>query len=326
MKVLYIGGTGEISQACVAQSIEIGHQVTLFNRGQRNETIPDTVDRVVGDLRDFDVYAGLAKRDFDVVCQFLAFDTATVQRDIDLFSGHCQQYVFISTASAYQKPPNGHVVTEATPLENPFWAYSRHKAACESLLAESLDRLPATIVRPSHTYRTRFPSPVIDGDHLAWRILNDKPVLVHDDGESLWTVTHSEDFARAFTKLLGRVEAVGSAYHITNDVAQSWNDIVDAVGETLERRPVIQQVPTDTLVGYKPEWEGPLLGDKSNSMQFDNSRIRSVIGPWECKISLQDGLDLVSAHVDARLSAGYMPDRTLDELVDRIVADRLGIQ
>lgn len=321
MKVLYIGGTGEISQACVAQSVTIGHQVTVFNRGHREDKLPDTAEQLVGDLRDNEAYASLADRDFDVVCQFLAFDTSTVQRDIDLFSGHCRQYVFISTASAYQKPLDGHVVTENTPLENPFWAYSRKKAACEALLAECSDKLPATIVRPSHTYRTRFPSPVIDGDHLAWRILNNKPVPVPDDGESLWTVTHSEDFARAFTELLGRAEAVDTGFHITNEVAHSWNDIVNAVGTTLGRQPVIHHAATDTLVGYKPEWEGPLFGDKSNSMQFDNSRIRSAIGPWVCEISLQHGLDLVNEYVHARLSAGYTPDGTLDELVDRIVAD-----
>jgi nucleoside-diphosphate-sugar epimerase len=319
VKVLYIGGTGEISEACVARSVEIGHPVTVFNRAQRTASVPETVDHVIGDLRDDRVYARLADRDFDVVCQFLAYDPDTVQRDIDLFSHRCSQYVFISTASAYQKPHGGQVVTEATPLDNPYWAYSRRKAACELLLTASLDRLPTTIVRPSHTYRTRFPSTVIDGDHLAWRMLNDKPVPVHGDGESLWTLTHSADFACAFSKLLGRDESVGSAYHITNDVTQSWNDILEAVGATLRKQPMICPVATEALVGYRPEWEGPLLGDKAHSMQFDNSRIRSVIGPWECEIALREGLDRVGDLVMARLGEGYQPDRQLDELIDRIV-------
>jgi len=323
VRVLYIGGTGEISLSCVAQSVESGHRVTVFNRGRRDEKTPPGVDHVVGDLRDARAYARLAERDFDVVCQFLAFDPEAVERDIDLFSGRCRQYVFISTASAYQKPLDGHVVTESTPLRNPHWAYSRRKAACESLLTRSLDRLPATIVRPSHTYRTRFPSTVIDGDHLAWRISNEKPVLVHDDGESLWTLTSSEDFARAFTRLLGRAEAVGSAYHITDDAAQSWNQILEAVGETLRKQPVIRPVSSEVLVGYEPEWEGPLQGDKSSSMKFDNRKIRSLIGPWECEVSLRDGLDRVGALVEARLRAGYRPDRTADALVDRIVAEQI---
>ena len=190
--------------------------------------------------------------------------------------------------------------------------------------APSLDRLPATIVRPSHTYRTRFPSTVIDGDHLAWRISNGKPVLVHDDGESSWTLTSSEDFARAFVKLLGRSDAIGSACHITDDVVWSWNEILHAVGETLGQAPVIHPVATRTLLGYEPRWEGPLLGDKANSMRFDNSRLRGLIGAWACEVSLREGLGRVGALVEARLRAGYRPKPEIDALVDRIVAAEAG--
>ncbi|MEM8767744.1 MAG: NAD-dependent epimerase/dehydratase family protein [Pseudomonadota bacterium] len=323
MKVLYLGGTGEISQACVDESLARGHAVTLFNRGRR-EAPPEGVELISGDLRDQAKYAELAERGFDVVCQFLAFDTDAVARDVALFSGQCAQYVFISTASAYQKPHAGGLVTEDTPLGNPFWAYSRKKADCEAFLtaAHAEGKLPVTIVRPSHTYRTRFPSTVIDGDHLAWRLLRDKPVPVHDDGESLWTLTHSIDFARAFVRLLGDPAAWGQTLHITSDEALSWNAILAAVAAHLGKRAEIFPVPLAALLEHRPEWEGPLRGDKANSMRFDNRRLREVIGPWEAELSLAEGLALVGAHVEARLDAGYVPDAETDALIDRLAALR----
>jgi nucleoside-diphosphate-sugar epimerase len=326
MRVLYIGGTGEISKACVSRSVEIGHEVTVFNRGRRKETLAEDVEHVIGDLRDEEAYGRLPARGFDVVCQFLAYDTETVRRDMNLFSDHCAQYVFVSTASAYQKPRCDELITEDTPLVNPHWAYSRSKAACESLLSGASEegRLPTTIVRPSHTYRTRFPSTVIDGDHLAWRILRSRPVVVHDKGESLWTLTHAGDFARAFTLLLGNPESLGREFHITSDDALPWNGILDAVGQTLGRKPEICPVPVKALLGYNPKWEGPLLGDKANSMRFDNRAVRSVVGPWECEVTLGDGLSRVSEHVETRLRGGYEPDAALDVLIDGIVADHLG--
>jgi len=321
VKVLYIGGTGEISQACVERSVEIGHDVTVFNRGQKDEKTPPSVTHIVGDVHDEETYGGLAEGHFDVICQFLAFGPTAVQRDIDLYSGRCGQYVFVSTASAYRKSPVGSVITESTPLENPFWEYSRRKAECEALLARSADRLASTIVRPSHTYRTRLPSTVIDGNHLAWRLVRDKPVVVHDDGESIWTVTHADDFARAFTALVGRAECVGNAYNITDDVAYSWNDILRAVGEALEKPPTIHPVPAETLVRRLPELAGPLLGDKANSMRFDNAKIRSAIGPWKCEVSLTEGVASAATFVRSRLEAGYRPDPAVDALIDRMVAD-----
>ena len=320
MKVLYIGGTGEISFSCVNRSVELGHEVTVFNRGRSAENLPAGVEHVVGDLRDDTVYRKLSARGFDVVCQFLVYETKTLQRDVDFFSGHCGQYVFISSAAAYRKPHHEGLVTEDVPLVNPFWAYGRSKAACEALLNRASDRLPVTIVRPSHTYRTRFPSTVVDGNHLAWRILRGKPVIVHDDGETAWTLTHSDDFANAFTRLLGDPGAVPGTFHITSDEAPNWREILEAVGETLGRQPDIYSVPATTLVEYEPEWEGPLLGDKANSMRFDNSAVRSVIGAWECERSLGAGLRLAHPFVDRRLEAGYQPDLTLDTLIDTIIA------
>ena len=319
MKVLYIGGTGEISLACVARSVASGHRVTVFNRGNHSSELRDQVELIEGDIRDDVAYQRLAEHNFDVVCQFLAFDSQIMARDIELFSGHCAQYVFISTASAYEKPPRGIKITEQTPLDNPHWEYSRKKAGCELLLQEHAGRFPSTIVRPSHTYRTRFPGLVVDGNHLAWRILNDKPVLIHDDGESLWTLTHSDDFAVAFDRLLGNGRAVGAQCHITDDTAYSWNDIVLSIGQTLNKRPQLRHLDTTRLLEIIPELVGPMSGDKANSMQFDNSGIRELIGPWECSVSLSDGLDQVKAHFERRLAAGYQPDPKMDELIDRIV-------
>ncbi len=323
MKVLYIGGTGEISHACVERSLDLGHEVTVFNRGRSSEAVPAAVEHVAGDVRDEVAYRQLAQRGFDAVCQFLAYETTDVQRDLDLFSGHCGQYVFISSASAYRKPPPGTLVTEDMPLENPHWEYSRRKAACESLLREAVEtsQIGATIVRPSHTFRTRFPSSVLDGDHLAWRILRGKPVLMHDDGTSLWTVTHSDDFARGFVPLLGNATALGRTFHITSDEAQPWNTILDTVGDVLGHEPEVCHVPSTTLVQYEPALEGSLLGDKSHPMQFDNSALRRVIGPWVCELSLRESLARASEIVKARLRNGYQPEMELDAAVDGIVAE-----
>ena len=324
MRVLYIGGTGEISQACVTEATNIGHEVTVFNRGKRLEALPPDVEQVIGDLRDDSSYKPLARREFDIVCQFLAYDTSIVQRDIELFSGHCGQYIFVSTASAYQKPCRSHVITESTPLGNPYWAYSRSKADCESVLNEAFSngKLNSTIVRPSHTYRTKFPSTVIDGDHLAWRLLRDKPVIVHGDGESLWTLTHSTDFARAFVKLFKSRPAFNETVHITSSQANTWNVILRSVSQVLGKVPDIRPVTSTTLVRYNPNWTGPLLGDKSNSVIFDNSKINSLVGGWQCEISLEDGLKQVGHHVRDRLDAGYQPEGKVDALIDQIIGEQ----
>jgi len=321
MKVLYIGGTGEISLACVEEASRSGHEVTVFNRGQRLELLPKNVELIQGDLQDDRAYQQLLKGNFDVICQFLAFDVDTIQRDIDLFSGHCQQYIFISTASAYQKPCPSHMITEQTPLGNPFWLYSRKKAACEEHLDEAINdvSLPVTIVRPSHTYRTRLPSTVIDGDHLWWRMLNNKPILVHGDGESLWTLTHATDFARAFVALCGNDQALDQTFHITDSEAHTWNNIIAKVAKLSNTTPTITHVASRTLADYNPDWTGPLLGDKSNSMMFDNRKVSGITDNWTCEISLEEGLTRVKAYVLQRMGSDYRPNEKLDALIDHII-------
>lgn len=318
MKVLYIGGTGEISFDCIHQSVALGHDVSVFNRGNNNQGLPDACRLIVGDIHDDTAYTKLAEEHFDAVCQFRLFDEAAITRDIERFSGHCGQYVFISTASAYQKPVRNLPITERTPLDNPYWAYSRAKTAMEKLL-RGQSGLPYTIVRPSHTYRTHMPTP-LSGNLDVSRLLRNKPVVVHGDGESLWTITHAQDFAPPFVKLLGNKQALGEDFHITGDRQWSWNEILQAVASALGVKDYrFVHVPTDTLIRYNPDWSGPLLGDKSPSVIFDNSKVKSVVGDFDCPIDPWGGMKKVAAQFPGDANDF---DSAADALHDRIVADQ----
>lgn len=320
MRVLYIGGTGEISFDCVHESVRLGHDVTVFNRGNNNAGLPPECRLIAGDVEDDASYRRLADQNFDVVCQFRLFTPAAMERDIAVFAGHCGQYVFISSASAYRKPVRGLPITESTPLGNPYWDYSRAKAAMEEMIRAQTG-LRYTIVRPSHTYRTKMPTPL--GGEVG-RMLRGKPVVLHGDGESLWTVTHARDFARPFARLLGEPRAVGEAFHVTNDRQWSWNEIFEAIAAAIGvRQPHIVHVATDTLIRYRPEWEGPLLGDKSPSVIFNNAKVKSVVGDFECPIDPWEGMCLVARQHPPRAD---VYDLELDRLFDRIVAEqgRLG--
>ena len=324
LKVLFIGGSGEISASCVDAAVNAGHRVTLFNRGNHLQ-LNEAVHQVVGDIKDDVGYGQLAQGNFDVVCQFLAFEKKDVERDIRVFSGQCAQYLFISSASAYQKPWTDGVITENTPLNNPFMQYSRNKAACEGALHEAHinGKLPVTVVRPSHTYSERLPSTLIDGNHLAWRIKQGKPIVVHGNGESLWTLTRSEDFANAFVGLCGNASAVGETYHITDSVAYTWNVILQTIAELMGYGIDLCPVSCEALVRYQAEWRGPLLGDKANSVVFDNSKISAAVGGWHCQQSLHDGLSKALQHTQAKLHKGYQPSSTGDALIDRIIAEQI---
>jgi nucleoside-diphosphate-sugar epimerase len=324
VKVLYIGGTGEISHACVWESVRQGHEVAVFNRGRRQDELPDEVRRIVGDLGDDAAYAALGNQGFDVVCQFLAYEMPTVERDAEVFGGRCEQYVFISTASAYQKPPTGYVITEDVPLANPFWPYSQKKADMEAwLMAQHAEgRLPVTVVRPSHTHRTRFPGGMVGGDDWAWRIRQGKPIIAHGDGTALWTLTYSTDVAVPFVGLFGKQAALGEAFHITRHLeAFTWNHIFAEVGRALGAEAQVVHVPTDALVRYHPAWAGPLLGDKAWPVLFDNRKVMSVAGEFTCQVSLEGGLRRAAEHVVRRL-ATYRPDEARHALLDRIIAEQ----
>jgi nucleoside-diphosphate-sugar epimerase len=318
MRVLYVGGTGEISFDCIHESVRLGHEVTVFNRGRHNAGLPAECRFVAGDLRDDAAYGRLASASYDAVCQFRLFDPAALARDLALFSGRCGQYVFISSASAYRKPVRHLPITEATPLDNPYWAYSRAKAEIEARL-RSQDRLPFTIVRPSHTYRAEMPTPM-GGNLVVSRLLRGKPVVVHGDGESLWTLTHAEDFARPFARLLGERRALGEAFHITGDRAWSWNEIHEAIAAALGvAKYSLVHVASETLARYHPDWLGPLLGDKSPSVTFDNRKVKAVVGDFDCPIDPWRGMRMVA---DRYPQTAEGVDPVLDALLDRIAVEQ----
>jgi nucleoside-diphosphate-sugar epimerase len=328
MKVLYIGGTGEISYACVEAGAKLGQEITVFNRGKNDEPLPPDVKRITGELND-STYRALGAQKFDVVCQFLAYNTAQVEKDLEIFGGgKTGQYLFISTASAYQKPPTDWRITEQTPLENPYWPYSRIKAEMEYMLFgwHEAGRLPVTVVRPSHTYRRRFPSTFVSGDDHAWRLLNGRPVIIHGDGTGLWTHTHASDFARPFVRLLGNPKALGEAFHITRPDATTWNDIFQNMAGALDvQAPHWVYIPTTTLVKYnRREWTGPLLGDKTWSVQFDLTKLKSVVGDFECTVSGEEGLASVVPHYHKR-AAAFVPDEALHALLDRIAREQVAL-
>ena len=318
MTVLFIGGTGQISYPCVADAVAQGHQVSVYNRGKRPDALPEGVTSIVGDLAGPD-YADLAKARFDVVCQFIAFTPDQVARDIEVFSGHCGQYVFISSASVYQKPARHYVITEATPAINPYWPYSQAKIACEDRLTQS-EGLSWTIVRPSHTVRTGLPIMMGDSDIMARRMLDGEPTIVAGDGHTPWTLTRSVDFAVPFVRLFGKAAALQDIFHITNDRAHIWDDIQKAIARLLGVEARIVHVPTDTLIKYNPEWIGPLLGDKAWTAIFDNSKVKGVVGDFTCAESLDDILAEPIVHLKQRLATSRPARGDFDALVDRICA------
>jgi len=326
MKVLYIGGTGEISYACVLESIALGHDVTVLNRSQTEQALPSEVRQLSGDLESDRTYEQVASEKFDSVCQFFSFDLARVEKDIATFAGRTGQYVFISTASSYLKPIDRFErITEKTPLENPFWEYSQKKAQAEARLfaAHARGDLPVTVVRPSHTYRRRMPSALGTGDWTAKRMLNNQKIIVHGDGTSLWTLTHATDFARPFARLLNNPRALGEAFHITGENVHTWDEILTEMAHAFGVEPRLVHVASDTLVSYEPLWKGPLHGDKAPSTLFDNSKVSAVAGPFPTRMSIQDGFRAASAEVRKRLERGTGRDKdpALDAKVEQILRD-----
>jgi len=320
LRVLFVGGTGQISYPCVERAVAQGHQVTVFNRGKRGDALPKGVTSIVGDFNGPE-YADLAKHNYDVVAQFIAFTPDQVQRDIDTFSGNCGQYIFISSASVYEKPARHYVITEETPAINPYWRYSQDKIACENLL-KNAEGLTWTIVRPSHTVRTGLPIMIGDADVMARRMLDGEPTIVAGDGHTPWTLTRSVDFAVPFVSLFGKDASLKEIFHITNDRAHIWDDIQTAIGRALGVEAKIVHVPTDTLVRYIPEWEGPLTGDKSWSAIFDNSKVKKVAGDFSCAPDLETILEEPIRHLKQRL-ASKRPERgDFDALVDRICREQ----
>jgi nucleoside-diphosphate-sugar epimerase len=320
-RTLFIGGTGVISSACVARALDQGHEVTVVNRGNSDlRPLPDGVEVLHADIRDADsVHRVLGERSFDVAAEFLAFTPEHIRTDFDLFEGRVGQYVFISSASAYQTPPSRMPVTESTPLRNPFWQYSRDKIACEDLLVEAYRErgFPITIVRPSHTYdRTLIPT----SGHWTdlERMRRGAPVVVHGDGTSRWTITHNTDFAVAFVGLLGRPEAVGDSFHITSDEAPTWDQIDCYLAEALGVEAELVHVASETIAAVIPDLGPGLLGDKAHSMHFDNAKVKALVPEYQATVTFAHGAgEIVDWYLADASRQRLDPD--LDEAFDRLV-------
>ena len=322
MKVLFIGGTGKISSACTPLAAARGFEMYLLNRGQTDRPVPPGVTVLNGDIRDrASATAALAGHTFDVVVDWIAFTPEQVETDLALFKGRVGQYIFISSASAYQTPPASLPATESTPLDNPYWLYSRNKIACEELLLREYrdNKFPMTIVRPSHTYdKTLFP---FNGGYTTiHRMRQGKPVVIHVDGTSLWTMTHHTDFAKGFVGLLGNSRAIGDAFHITSDEWLNWNQIYEIFARAAGvANPTYVHIPSDLINAYDPILGAGLLGDKANSMIFDNSKIKRLVPDFICTTPLSRGAEEVMVWYDAD-PARQVVDQAMDELYDRILA------
>jgi nucleoside-diphosphate-sugar epimerase len=320
MKVLFIGGTGVISSACARLAVARGIDLTLFNRGQTTRPIPEGVQRLQGDAHD---RASLARaldgQWFDAVVDWIAFTPEQVEADVEFFRGRAGQYIFISTASAYQKPVGSLPITESTPLYNPYWAYSRAKIAGEERLVQAYrqEGFPMTVVRPSHTYdRTKVPllGHYTDID----RMRRGKQVVVHGDGTSLWVLTHHEDFARGFVGLLGNRRAIGNAFHITSDEVLTWNEIYTTLARAAGVEPRLVHVPAEGIAAFDAEIGAGLLGDKAHSVIFDNTKIKRLVPDFVATIPFHQGAEEIIAWYDAD-PGRQVVDEGLDRLLDRIV-------
>ncbi|SFN67734.1 NAD-dependent epimerase/dehydratase family protein [Mycetocola miduiensis] len=316
--VLFLGGTGVISTAAVALAAERGWNVTVVNRGRSEaRPVPEGIETLEADIRDLDALnAAIGDRSFDVVADFLSFTPD--QLHLDTFRDRTGQYVYISSASAYQTPPSRLPVTESTPLYNPFWEYSRNKIACEDVLVAEYRATgyPVTIVRPSHTYdRTMLPT--LGGWTDIDRMRRGAPVVVHGDGSSLWTLTHTRDFAVGFVGLFGHPAALGDSFHITGDEAPTWDAIYRALGAAAGTEPVLAHVTSDAIAAASPELGSGLLGDKSHSMVFDNSKLKALVPEFGQRTLFTEGAQEIVDWYDAD-AARRVVDPELDALFDRL--------
>jgi nucleoside-diphosphate-sugar epimerase len=320
VKVLFIGGTGVISSACVQTAVDRGIEMTLMNRGKTGRPVPGNVTVLHGDIRDRHAMQRLLKNlEFDVVVNWIAFTPDHIETDLELFRNRTGQYIFISSASVYQTPPAHLPVTESTPLHNPYWEYSRAKIVCEVRLTEAYrkDSFPATIVRPSHTYdRTKLP--MHGGYTTLHRMRTGKKVIVHGDGSSLWTLTHHRDFAKGFVGLLGNPHAIGEAVHITSDELLTWNQIYETVARAAGTKAEIVHMPSDTIAAFDPEWGAGLLGDKTHSMIFDNTKIKRLVPGFVATIPFHRGAEEQVAWYDSHPEARII-DKETDEKFDRMI-------
>jgi nucleoside-diphosphate-sugar epimerase len=324
MKILFLGGTGVISTACTALALEHHWDVTLVNRGRKSVQFSDTVKILRGDLDDSALSDQLAGASFDAVVDFIAFTPADIERDLRLFRGRTRQFVFISSASAYQKPLAHYRITEATPLSNPYWEYSRNKIVCEERLIRAYreEGFPVTIVRPSLTYGETLIPLVLNSWEKSYtavdRMLRGQKVIVPGDGSSLWVITHNTDFAKGLVGLLGQEEAIGEAFHITSDEVLTWNQLFEIVGEAVGVEPQIVHIASDFLAACCPDKLGTLTGDKSNCVVFDNSKIKRVVPDYCATTSWAEGVRRALAWFNtdpARKQIDHEHNARIDKLI-----------
>ena len=327
MKILFVGGTGTISMAITRLLAQRGDELYLLNRGSRTSELPENVRVINADISDeADVAKKLEGMAFDCVGEFIGFVPSQLERDYRLFKDKTKQFIYISSASAYQKPPRSHIITEETPLENPYWEYSRNKKACEDYLMERYEKdgFPVTIVRPSHTYDERSVPLGVHGNGGSWqvvkRIMEGKPVIIHGDGSSLWTITHNSDFAKGYVGLIGDPKAIGQAFHITTDESVSWNRIYCAIAQALGKELKPYYVSSQMLadMGRQYDFTGSLTGDKSNTVIFDNSKLKSLVPDFKAEISAEEGIKMTVRNILSHPEF-QNEDKEFDEWCDRVI-------
>jgi nucleoside-diphosphate-sugar epimerase len=327
MKFLFIGGTGIISSACTELALARGHELFLVNRSvSRKLPIPEGATVLQADVykEEERLTTLLAGHYFDAVVDYLAYHPNDIERDLRLFRGRTDQFIFISSASAYQKPVRNYLITEDTPLENPFWEYSRNKIACENRLMQAYreERFPTTIIRPSHTYGpTQIPFGVSSWMHpwtVVDRMKRGQKVIVPGDGTSLWVLTWNEDFAKGLVGLLGNEKALGEAFQITADEVLSWDQIHFEAYRALGTNPNVIHIPSDLIARYNPHALGSLVGDKANSVVFDNSKIKRFVPDYGCVVNWAEGVRRSLAWFEAHPEYQTI-DHEMNMVWDRII-------
>lgn len=331
MKALFVGGTGIISTAIVNRLVkELHWEVWLINRGNRNHVVPEGVHQIVADINDEAAVAEKIKDlTFDTICEFIGFTVDQVERDYRLFKDKTRQYIYISSASAYHKPAASYIVNEGTTLANPHWQYSRDKITCEEFLMKKYreEGFPVTIVRPSHTYDERNIPLGVHGKNGFWQVIKrmmaGKPVIIQGDGSSLWTLTFNTDFAIGFTGLMGNRHAIGEAFQITGDETLTWNQIyatiADALGVKLNAYHVSSEFLSAAGDKYGYDFEGSLIGDKSVSVVFDNSKLKRVVPGMRTNVCFHQGVRIALDYVLAHPEECCKEDPEFDVWCDRVI-------
>ena len=329
MKVLFVGGTGIISTAISKKVIENGWELWILNRGNRSEALPAGVREIRCDINDeAECSKNLEGRFFDVVADFIVFTPSQAERDYRLFKDRTKQYIFVSSASVYQKPPSDYRISESTPHSNPFWKYSQEKIACEEFFMTKYreESFPITMVLPSHTYDERSVPLGVHGACGSWqvikRMLDGKPIIIHGDGTSLWTMTHNSDFAEAFTGLMGNIHAIGESVQITSDETLSWNQIYQCIANALEVPLKAVHISSDFLHNAGPyDFRGSLIGDKANSVVFDNTKLKRLVPGFAAKIRFDQGIKKCTAYILSHMEC-QNEDPEFDAWCDRILTAR----